>query len=126
MKLKKVLIVDDNDGFRAMLREFLRRNNLGIEIFEASTGEMGVTKAGFIQPDIVLMDINLPSVNGFEAGKLIKNDHPECDVIILTMFEVKVFKKVATGINVTDFIGKSEIDERLIPVIKRCLRSKNQ
>lgn len=124
MGLKKILIVDDSDDFRAVLKEYLRKHNLGLEIFEASTGEMGVAKASCIRPDIVLMDINLPHSSGLEATKHIKGEHPDCDVIILTMFEVKVFKEAAMGIKATDFIGKSEIDERLVPAIKRCLESK--
>ena len=124
MGLKKILIVDDHDDFRAMLKEYLKKNNLGLEIFEASTGEMGVAKAACIRPDIVLMDINLPHSSGLEASKHIKGDHPNCDVIILSMFEVKVFKEAAKKIKVTDFIGKSEIDEHLVPAIKRCMESK--
>ncbi|HLD69822.1 MAG TPA: response regulator transcription factor [Candidatus Omnitrophota bacterium] len=125
MALKKILIVDDSDDFRVMLKEYLRKHNLGLEIFEASTAEMGVAKASCIRPDIVLMDINLPHSSGLEATKHIKGEFPDCDVIILTMFEVKVFKEAAMGIKATDFIGKSEIDERLVPAIKRCLDSKN-
>ena len=121
---KKILIVDDHDDFRAMLKEYLKKNNLELEIFEASTGEMGVAKAACIRPDIVLMDINLPHASGLVASKHIKDDHPDCDVIILTMFEVKVFKEAAGKVQATDFIGKSEIDERLVPAIKRCLAEK--
>ncbi len=121
MGLKKILIVDDSDDFRAMIKEYLTKCKLGLEIFEASTGEMGVAKAACVRPDIVLMDINLPHSSGFEAARHIKGDHPDCDVIILTMFEVKVFKEVAQEVRAVDFIGKSEIDERLIPAIKKCL-----
>ena len=124
MGLKKVLIVDDSDDFRAMLKDYLKRHHLGLEIFEASTGEMGVAKASCVRPDIVLMDINLPHANGFEATKHIQGDHPDCQVIILTMFDVKVFKEAAEKIKVADFIGKSEIDERLLPAIKKCLAAK--
>ncbi len=126
MKLNKILIVDDSDNFRVMLKEYLEKHALAVEIFEASTGEMGVAKAACIRPDIVLMDINLPHSSGFEATKHIKGDHPNCDVIILTMFEVKVFKDMAQEIQAIDFIGKSEFNERLVPAIKRCLESKRK
>ena len=124
MGLKTILIVDDDDNFRTMLKEYLKKKTLGLEIFEASTGEMGVAKAACVKPDVVLMDINLPNASGFEATKHIKGDRPECDVIILTMFEVKSFKEASKEILATDFIGKSEIDERLVPAIKKCLASK--
>ncbi len=120
----KILIVDDHQDFRGIVKEYLLKQNLGIEIFEASTGEMGVAKASCIKPDVVLMDINLPNANGITAAKHIKEDHPDCDVIILTMFEVKPFKEIARKIKAKDFIGKSEIYEKLVPVIKKCLKCK--
>lgn len=121
MSLKRMLLVDDSDEFRGMLKEFLLKQNLGLEIFEASTGEMGVAKAAFVQPHIVLMDINLPRANGLEAARQIKIDHPGCQIIVLTMLAVKLFKDVAKEIDVAGFIGKNEIEELLVPTIKKCL-----
>ena len=121
MKVKKILIIDDNDNFRAMLEDYLKMHNLGVEIFQASTGEMGITKAACIRPEIVLMDISLPSINGIDTTKQILLDYPDCQVIILTMFEVEVFRKAADQINAVDFIGKSEVFDRLLPSIKKCL-----
>ncbi len=125
MGLKRVLIIDDSVDFRTSVKDYLKMHNLGLEIFEASTAEMGVAKASCIRPDIVLMDISLPNVNGLEATKHIKIDNPECDVIILTMFEVEVFRQAAKRIHAADFIGKSEIYDRLVPSIKKCLETKN-
>jgi DNA-binding NarL/FixJ family response regulator len=121
MRMKKILLVDDSNEFRTMLKEYLKKHNLGIEIFEANTGEMGIAKAACVRPDIVLMDINLPRASGIEATKHIKLDNPDCKIIILTMFEVDSFKEVAMNIKAADFIGKSEIEEKLIPAIKKCL-----
>ena len=124
MALTKVLIVDDSADFRGMVKDYLKMHDLGFEIFEASTGEMGVAKAACVRPDIVLMDIHLPHSSGLEAAKHIKGDNPQCDVIILTMFEVDAFKQAAKNISAVDFIGKSEIYERLLPSINKCLTKK--
>ncbi len=121
---KRILIIDDHADFRAMVKNYLHRDGLDLEIFEASTAEMGVTKASFVKPDIILMDINLPNANGLMATRHIKEDFPNCDVIILTMLEVEAFKQEAQKIKATAFIGKSEIYERLLPVIKKCLERK--
>ena len=121
---KRILIVDDNADFRSMVKDHLKRQDLGLEIYEAATGEMGVAKASFVKPDIILMDISLPHANGLEATKYIKEDHPECDVIIVTMFEVDVFKRAAQKIEAKDFVGKSEIYDRLVPAIKKCLEER--
>ena len=122
----KILIVDNHQEFRGIVKDYLLKQNLGMEIFEASTGEMGVAKASCIKPDIVLMDINLPHTNGIVAAKHIMEEHPDCDVIILTMFEVKAFKQVSNKIKARDFIGKSEVYEKLVPVIKKCLKRKGE
>jgi len=119
--VKKILIIDDNDNFRGMIKDYLKNHQLKVEIFEANTAEMGVAKASCVKPDVVLMDISLPHANGLQATRHIKEDNPQCQVIILTMFDVEVFKQAAEKIQARDFIGKSEIYDRLLPVVKECL-----
>jgi two-component system nitrate/nitrite response regulator NarL len=118
---KKILIVEDHDDFRATVKDYLNQHNLSLEIFEANSGEMGVLKASCVKPDIVLMDINLPNENGFEAARQIKEDQPGCDIIILTLFDVAIFKKSAEKIKARAFIGKDQVYEKLLPVIKECM-----
>lgn len=118
---KRVLLIDDHDDFRAILRDYLNKQNLDLVIFEANSGEMGVIKASCVKPDIVLMDISFPNENGLEAARQIKKDRPRCDIIILTLFDVEAFKKVAEKIKVRSFIGKNEVYKKLLPVIKKCL-----
>ena len=118
---KKVLLVDDHDDFRVTVKDYLIGHKLGLEIFEANSGEMGVLKASCVKPDIVIMDISLPNENVFEAARQIKEDQPGCDIIILTLFDVALFKKAAEKIKVRAFIGKNEVYNKLLPVIKECL-----
>jgi two-component system response regulator YesN len=82
---------------------------------------MGIAKASFVKPDIVLMDINLPDTNGLAAAKIIKDEHPDCDLIILTTFDVAAFRKAAEKLKVQDFIGKHDVYDCLLPAIKKCL-----
>ena len=118
---KKILLVDDHDDFRSTVKEYLNRHRLDLEIFEANSGEMGVIKASCVKPDIVLMDISLPNENGLAAARKIKEDHPACQIIILTLFDVAIFKKDAEKIKVKAFIGKNDVFEKLLPAIKGCL-----
>ena len=121
----RILIVDDHDDFRKVVKEHLEKNHLDLEIYEASSTEMAIVKAACVNPDVVLLDIRLPGVNGFVGLKEIKRDHPDCDVIILSMFEVESFRKMTEESDATDFVGKSEVFEQLIPAINRCLKKHN-
>lgn len=123
MRKQKILIIDDSDAFRTMLKDYLKLQFLNVEIFEASTGEMGIAKASYVKPDVVLMDISLPKANGFEVTQQIKMDNPNCHVIVLSLFAVHKFIEEAKRIKAADFIGKSEIDEKLVPAIEKCFKA---
>lgn len=66
---KKLLIVDDSPVERHILKEV--GVSLGFEVFEAETGELGVEKAIDIRPDLILMDVVMPGMNGFQATRKI-------------------------------------------------------
>lgn len=82
-----VLICDDHTLFREGIKEILK-NQPSIEILdEAENGREAVSKANRVHPDIVLMDIAMPDLGGFEATGRILRDSPRTKVIILTMYE---------------------------------------
>ena len=68
----KILIVDGNEKFRESLRAFF--NDLGHEVFEAATGPEGLDKAFSIHPDLIMMDIRLPGLNGDEVTVQLKRN----------------------------------------------------
>ncbi|MCA9393893.1 MAG: response regulator transcription factor [Candidatus Omnitrophica bacterium] len=118
---KRLLIVDDNMEFRTMLKSYLATQELPLEIFEAGTGEMGVTKASFVKPHVILMDISLPKANGLTAAREILGEYPDTKLIVLTMFEVDVFKQAAADLKAAAFVAKSDIYEKLVPAIQKSL-----
>lgn len=87
MKPIRVLLVDDQPLFRQGLRTLLSVQP-GIEIVgEAGQGEAAVQKARGLQPDVVLMDLRMPVMNGVEATRRIRAQEPRCQVIALTTFD---------------------------------------
>ena len=83
----RVLIVDDHAPFRAGLRALLTSVPDMEVAGEAENGEDAIREADKLQPDVILMDIQMPGMNGIEATRLIYQSGPHIGVIVLTMFE---------------------------------------
>jgi DNA-binding NarL/FixJ family response regulator len=87
MELIKVLIADDHPMFREGVRSMLRREGSVELVGEAATGSAAMALAAELQPDVILMDVHMPDVNGIEATRRILQEHPHMRVLVLTMFE---------------------------------------
>src|SRR3989338_5418866 len=123
--MRKILIVDDHDDFREGVKNFLKKQKMDLLISESSSAEEAIAKALFLRPDIILMDIRLPNMNGIEASNKIKEQLPNCKIIILTVFETNVFKDVFKSDAIVDYIGKSELYEKLVPALNKAFNQIN-
>jgi twitching motility two-component system response regulator PilH len=72
MKTKKILIVDDSPTERHVLNDMLTR--AGYQVFACDNGDDAIAKAKLIQPDLILMDVVMPGLNGFQATRAISRD----------------------------------------------------
>jgi DNA-binding NarL/FixJ family response regulator len=83
----RILIADDHPMFRFGLRALLATEQ-GIEVVgEATNGQEAVDLTASLKPDLILMDINLPQLNGIEATRQIVKQNPHIGILIITMFE---------------------------------------
>lgn len=83
----KLMLVDDHAVLRDGLKNILGMEQ-GIEVVgEAISGREAVHKAASLLPDVILMDINIPDINGIEVTKMIKRDFPMMKILILTMYD---------------------------------------
>ena len=121
-KKKTILIVDDHPLFRAGLVSLLSKQINYHVVGEATTGEEGIAKTGELRPDLVLMDISLPDMNGIEATRCIRSSLPDTKVIVLTMhakidFITDAFKAGASG-----YITKDTTGEKLVECLNTVTR----
>ena len=78
---KKILLVDDNDEVRELLALFIK--SLGYKVFEAATGFEAVNQASTIHPDLIVMDLALPGMNGVETTACLKANPTTRDIPVL-------------------------------------------
>ncbi len=114
----RILVVDDHtlvrEGFAKMLELEPQFEVLG----QASSAREALEKTKALKPDIVLMDIKLPGINGIEATKMIKKEFPDIEVIILSMYDEEEYVMESVKAGATGYVLKDISQEELFSAIK--------
>jgi len=84
MAALRTLIVEDHEVFRALLCSLLENETQCVTVGEASDGLQAVQKAQELQPDLILLDLSLPKLNGMEAARRIRKVSPESKIVFLS------------------------------------------
>lgn len=94
----RVLLADDHPLFRDGLATLLRTRGMDV-VGEASNGVEAVEKARALKPDLILMDVNMPQMNGLEATRIVKTERPETKIVILTVSDddENLFEAIKSG-----------------------------
>lgn len=105
-----VLIVDDQESFRSAARMVVELTD-GFELVgEAPTGEEGVHMAAELNPDLILMDINLPGIDGLEATRRIVRINPRIHIIVLSTYEAGEYEARAIDAGADAFLSKTDFE----------------
>jgi DNA-binding NarL/FixJ family response regulator len=104
----RVLIVDDQEPFRSAARLVVELTD-GFEVAgEAGSGEDGLRLVAELSPDLILMDIKMPGMDGLEATRQIVADDPAARVVVLSTYEAEEFQERAIEVGAIAFISKSD------------------
>lgn len=114
-----ILIVDDNAQLRALMREIVAQEPDRHVVGEAEDGAEAIRLAQELQPDIVLLDLVMPRVNGLEALRRIKAERPETKVIIVTAHDEDAYRQAAEDGGADAFLLKKTLVTILLPTIQR-------
>ena len=119
-----VLVVDDFGQWRRVVRGTLRAR-LGLHIFvEAADGLEAVQKAADLQPDLVMLDIGLPKLNGIEVARQIRSISPESRIVFLTEYYSSDLAVAALNSGANAYLVKSAFAGELIPAVEAVLEGK--
>jgi DNA-binding response OmpR family regulator len=116
---KRVLIIDDEHDLRTMLSSYLTAD--GFEVLEADDGEKGLASASTNDPDLVVLDIGLPGIDGFEALRKLRQTS-DVPVIMLTARAEEVDRVVGLTVGADDYVVKPFSPRELVARIGAVLR----
>jgi DNA-binding NarL/FixJ family response regulator len=116
-----ILIADDNSRLRALLRRLLAQEPELDIVGEAANGADAIRMARELQPDIIVMDLVMPGVNGLEAMGRIKMNRPATKVIITTVHGESAYLRAAEASGTDAFLVKRTLMTTLVPTIRRLL-----
>jgi two-component system response regulator NreC len=114
----KILLVDDHDVVRTGLRSFLSGQADVQIVGEARNGEEALLRAEEMKPDLVIMDITMPGMDGLEATRKLKVRQPECLVLALTVHEDKQYFMEMLAAGASGYITKQAAADDLMAAIR--------
>jgi len=119
MEKKKILIVDDAAPITAMMKEMIDETRY--DVFIETTGERGIRAYEELKPDLVTMDIVMPSMNGVEAIKAIRAIDPEAKIVVITAIDMPNIINEAMEAGAVDYLVKPFSAKRLEKIFNKHL-----
>ncbi len=121
MQATRILIVDDNAIFRGYIKEHLAPEPDVEVIGEAADTQEAMRKVRELKPDVVLMDVRMPGMNGIDATRRLKEELPNLKVIVLTIFDIEAYREAAMASGASGYVIKKDLVEELLPAIRDAL-----
>ncbi|MFA5315132.1 MAG: response regulator [Candidatus Omnitrophota bacterium] len=118
---KKILVIDDEADIREIVRIYLEEE--GCEVIEAANGQEGILKAQSEKPDLIVLDIMLPGINGFEVAKHLKDDPNTQDIPVIILSVLAQDSQYRQCI--LDYISKPFRQEELVATVRRIFSKVN-
>jgi PAS domain S-box-containing protein len=115
----RILIVDDHETVRRGVRSLLSSRRDWVVCGEAEDGFEAVEKAKSLRPDVVLMDISMPRMDGVEATRIIQREVPESKVIIVSQNDPIVALSQAEELDAVGYVNKADLARDLLPAVER-------
>jgi len=118
---RRILIVDDNAGVRSLIRTYLEMQTEFDVCGEAADGVDAIEKIKELNPDLVLLDLAMPRMNGAEAASIIKGSMPHLRIILFSVHGEKIGKALASAVGVDAVLSKPDGIASLVESVRNLL-----
>ena len=120
--MTRILIADDHEMMRRGVRSVLE-SRPDVEVCEAQNGAEAVEKTKEINPDLVILDVSMPVLDGFSAARKIKTVAPLTPILIFSLHRTDAFVEIAQKIGVSGYITKTEGAQTLLKAVEAALHN---
>jgi PAS domain S-box-containing protein len=121
----RILLVDDQEPIRRGLRTLLESRSDWSICGEAADGAEAVAKARELRPDVILMDLSMPRMNGLDATRIIRREVPESKVVIVSQNDPTVVRRQARDLDAAAYVAKADLSQALLPTIESLVDGRN-
>ncbi len=118
----RVLLVDDNESVRRSICQILHSQTDIEVICQAADGADALNQAREHHPDLVLLDITMPTMNGLDAARILKREFPSMHVVIVSQHDSRGFQWAALAAGASGYVVKSNAARDLLPEVRRIQR----
>ena len=119
-----ILVVEDHGPLRLSVVTWLRHRFPATHVRGVGSGEQAIDQIRLAIPDIVLMDVNLPGIDGFEAVRRMKVQAPGTAVVMLSAHDTPHHRLAAEHAGAADYVAKPDMEKQLEATVERLLRSR--
>ena len=122
----RILVADDQEAIRRGIRSLLSCRSDWLICGEATDGYEAMELARELRPDVILMDLSMPRMDGIEATCLIRRELPESGVVIVSQNDPAVLSRQAQKIGAAGWVAKNSLASDLIPAIQETIAGRNR
>jgi PAS domain S-box-containing protein len=117
----RILLVDDHEPVRRGVRSLLSSHSDWLVCGEAVDGLDAIEKAKALRPNVVLMDISMPRMNGLDATQILRRDMPDSKIVIVSQNDPAIACRQATEVDAAGYVAKSSLSDDLVPTIEKVI-----